>query len=575
MRGWCDAIGQLAARLLPARSANLTRRNNSMWQRLFLNRILRMPARSFLPCAAAVALALLVQGCARDSDHGDPRAQKSTPLRRSVGGEPVSLDPQRVGDTFSFEVLRDLFEGLTAESTTGEIVPGMADGWSVTDAGKRYRFRLRRDGKWSNGEGISADDFVRGLRRAVEPAVRGPHAELLLPVRGAPEISAGGAEPSSLGVTAPDPGTVGIVVSAPAPYFPAILSNAVAYPAYRQTTPPGVPGTALISNGAYRLVRWTPGSAIELERNPYYWDAGSVLIPRVDYVALSDSNVELLRYRAGQLDMTSFVPSQQLESLRRQLPAEVQIRAQLAVVYYVFNLDHGPLRAAPRLREALSLAIDREKLSDAVLKGGQVAAYGFVPPGIQGYEGPSYAWREDGVEARLARALALYRAAGYSAARPLQLRILCPEDDTLRKVALAVSSMWHEALGIEVTPTFLEYRAFLAARNQRGEWDVVSDGWNADYPDPGNFLGIFASRGAQNDAGFADPEFDRVMAAAGAEADGARRLALLATAERRLLEAYPVAPLYFAVSRRLVKPRVEGAVLSPMNHNYSKYLSLR
>ena len=451
----------------------------------------------------------------------------------------------------------------------------MADGWSVTDGGTKYQFRLRHDGKWSNGEPVSADDFVRGLRRAVDPAVHSPNAELLTPIRGAAEIIAGRAAPSSLGVAAPGPWTVEISLSAPAPYFPAILSNAVAYPAYRQASQPGVQGAAVVSNGAYRLVRWTPGSAIELERNPYYWDVASVAIPRVDYVALADSNVELLRYRAGQLDMTSFVPSQQLESLRQQLPAEVQVRAQLAVVYYVFNLDRGPLRGAARLREALSLAIDRDRLSAAVLKGGQVPAYAFVPPGIQGYEGPAYGWRTEDFESRVARARALYRASGYSPARPLQLRILCPDDDTLRKVALAVGAMWHEALGIEVTPTFLEYRAFLAARNQRGDWDVVSDGWNADYPDPGNFLGIFARRGAQNTAGFADPEFDRLMAAVGAEADGARRLALLASAESRLLEAYPVAPLYFAVSRRLVKPRVEGAVLSPMNHNYSKYLSLR
>jgi oligopeptide transport system substrate-binding protein len=532
-----------------------------------------MRARPFLGWTSAVALALLVQACSGDSDRGSARSAMSIGIHRSVGGEPVSLDPQRVGDTFSFEVLRDLFEGLTAESASGEVVPGMADRWSVTNAGKTYQFRLRRDGKWSNGEPISADDFVRGLRRAVDPAVHGPNAELLTAIRGAPDIIAGRAQPTSLGVAAPDPWTVEIELSAPAPYFPAILSNAVAYPAYRQATEPGA--QALVSNGAYRLVRWTPGNAIELERNPYYWDAASVLIPRVDYVAISDSNVELLRYRAGQLDMTSFLPSQQLESLRQQLPAEVQVRAQLAVVYYVFNLDRGPLRESARLREALSLAIDREKLSAAVLKGGQVAAYGFVPPGIQGYEGPAYGWRADGIDARLARAVALYRASGYSAARPLRLRILCPEDDTLRRVALAVSAMWHEALGVEVTPTFMEYRAFLAARSQRGEWDVVSDGWNADYPDPGNFLGIFASRGAQNTAGFADPEFDRLMSAVGAEADGARRLALLATAESRLLEAYPIAPLYFAVSRRLVKPRIEGAVLSPMNHNYSKYLSLR
>jgi oligopeptide transport system substrate-binding protein len=150
-----------------------------------------------------------------------------------------------------------------------------------------------------------------------------------------------------------------------------------------------------------------------------------------------------------------------------------------------------------------------------------------------------------------------------------------PADDPLRRVAIAVAAIWRETLGVETALTELEYRAFLAMRADRDRWDVLSHGWNADYPDPGNFLGIFTRASAQNDAYYADAAFERLMATASADPDGARRLEELAAAERRLLADYAVAPLYFAVTRRLVKPRVEGAVLSPMNHNYSKYLSLR
>ena len=424
---------------------------------------------------------------------------------------------------------------------------------------------------------MAAEDFVRGLRRAVDPASQSPNAALLEMIEGARAVIAGRAPIEAFGVRAIDPSTVEITLYAPAPYFPAILANPIAYPRFSGANPPDGPAERppLVSNGAYRLAKWTPGSGISLVRNPHYWDAANVAIPGVEYVVIADSNAELTRYRAGQLDMTSFVPSQQLDTLRALRPAELQLKAQLAVVYYAFNLSHAPFQNAGGLREALSLVIDREQLVAGVLRGGQVPAYRFVPPGIPGYEGASYAWRTDTHASRLAHARSLYRDAGYSAARPLRLRLLCPEDDTLRKVALAVASMWHEALGVEATPVFLEYRAFLAAREQRGEWDVISHGWNADFPDPGNFLDIFASGSPQNDARLKDPDFDRLLAAVAGEADGARRLELLAGAEARLLDDYAVAPIYYAVSRRLVSPRIAGAVLSPMNHNYSKYLSFR
>jgi oligopeptide transport system substrate-binding protein len=492
-------------------------------------------------------------------------------------GEPTALDPQRAGDTMSFEVLRDLFEGLTSESASGEVIPGVAQDWSVSSDGLRYDFILRPDARWSNGDIVTSDDFVAALQRAVDPATGCPEAELLLPIRGAAEAIAGKAPPRSLAVRAEGPGNLSIELTAPAPYFPAILANAVAYPLYRGSRPAGAPAARgpAVSNGAYVLAEWMLGSKLVLRRNPSYWDARHVAIAEVDYLPAADSNAELARYRADELDLTSTIPGQQLEALRAAQPGEVQVRPQLAVIYYAFNLDRPPFRDAPGLREALSLAIDRETLTAGVLRAGEVPAYSFVPPGIGGYPDTGYAWHAETRESRLARARALYRAAGFGADRPLRLRLVHPADDTLRKVAIAVAAMWHEALGVDTTLADLEYRAFLALRDDRERWDVLSHGWNADYPDPGNFLGIFTRGSAQNDAHLADGEFERLLAAAAADPDGARRLEELAAAERRLLADYAVAPLYFPVSRRLVKPRVAGAVLAPMNHNYSKYLSLR
>jgi oligopeptide transport system substrate-binding protein len=467
-----------------------------------------------------------------------------------------------------------LFEGLSSESPTGEIVPGTAESWSVTPDGTRYRFIIRAAARWSDGQPVTAEDYARGLRYAVDPATQSPGAELLALVQGAPAILAGRARPDSLGITVVDPRTLEIVLSGPAPYFPSILANAVAYP--RRSEPAGAAtgGAPLVSNGAYRLTEWRPGAGLTLDRNPAYWDAGHVAVPRIEYVPIADSATEYLRYRAGALDVTGSVPAPEFAALRRDLSRELQVAPQLAVVYYTFNLDSPPFRDAPGLREALSLVVDRERLTEGVLLAGQVPAYGFVPPGIGRYARAEYPWRKDPVTNRLARARALYQSAGYSREKPLRIRLLCPEDDSLRKVALAATAMWREALGVEVTPVFLEYRSFLSTRAQRGEWEVVSDGWNADYPDPGNFLGIFRSGSPQNDAALADPDFDELLEAAAREPDADRRLAVLARAEARLNGDYAVAPLYYVVTRRLVKPRVLGATLSPMNHNYSRYLAL-
>jgi oligopeptide transport system substrate-binding protein len=330
-----------------------------------------------------------------------------------------------------------------------------------------------------------------------------------------------------------------------------------------------------VSNGAYRLVEWVPGGKLVLERNDRYWGARDVAIATVEYLPAADAVAELARYRAGEIDVTSSVPSTQVEALRGALPGELQVRPQLAVIYYAFNLDRPPFRDAPGLREALSLAIDREMLTARVLGAGEVPAYTFVPPGILGYADVGDETRHEPRSSQLGRARSLYRAAGYDARRPLKLRLVLPADDTLRRVAIAVIAMWHEALGVDTELVELEYRAFLATRSDRASWDVRSHGWNADYPDPGNFLGIFRRGSPQNDAYLDDPEFDRRMAAAAAEPDGARRLELLAAAEQRLLGDHAVAPLYFPTTRRLVKPWVEGAVLAPMNHTYSKYFSLR
>ena len=406
-----------------------------------------------------------------------------------------------------------------------------------------------------------------------------PWAALMSVIRNANDIIDGKAAPEALAVTSSAPNELTIQLDHPAPYFTALLSQYIAYPLHRATFAKFGEHYAkagqLVSSGAYRLAAELPGGVIRLERNPYYWAAERVAIPSVEYLPLPDAQAELTRFRAGGLDMTSVVPASDFEWVRKTMPDQLQVRPQLGLYFFAFNLTHPPFNDQPILREALSLALDRELLSERVLKAGQVPAYSFVPPGIAGYEQATYGWATEPPESRHQRAQLLYKRAGFGPGHPLKIRLLYSQAETIRNVSIAAAAQWHEVLGAQVELEDMEFRAFIAKRGERASWDVLVDGWVADYPDPGNFLELFRSNGPQNDPGMHDADYDRLLDLATAQPDPARRLELYRNAEQRLLASYAVAPVYYIVSRRLVRPGVEGATLSPMNHNYTKHLSLK
>ena len=521
----------------------------------------------------SIALGALLIACGSR----EPRAAQSV-LRRGLGGDVSTLDPQKAGDSFSEEVVRDLFEGLTSETADGEVVPALAESWAVTGDGRTYTFELRRAARWSNGDPVTSDEVVAGLRRGVDPAVASPAASLLRPIEHAAEIIAGTMKPDTLGVSASGPQTVVIHLVHPTPYLPMLLARCVAFPVHgpslrrfgEQFTSPA----NLVSNGPYRLEAIAPNTKVSLIRNPAYWDASHIAVDRVEHYVIADAAAQLLRYRANELDMTSSVPAARFEWAQHELGPELQVRPQLAVIYLAFNLQGGPLKAGAKLREALALAIDREAFTARVLRAGQVPAYAFVPPGIPGYAAVTYSWQADTREARLERARRLYRESGYSAARPLAIRVLYSEDEALRNTALTAAAAWKEALGVEVDLQQREFKTFLAERGDRTKWDVLVSGWGADFQDPSNFLEVFRGHAAANEPGLADSDFDRLLDLADAEPRASERLALLGSAERRLNDSYAVAPVYYPVLRRLVKPGVQGATLNPMGHNYSRTLRL-
>jgi oligopeptide transport system substrate-binding protein len=510
----------------------------------------------------------------RQSVHDANTLQNRQFLRRGIGGEPASLDPGDAVDTFSFELLDDLYEGLTAESSDGAIVPGVATSWSVNESGKQYRFELRHDARWSNGDRVRAGDFVTAWRRVLDPKRGSPVADILRPIAGAAAIIAGRAPPNSLGVSAERDDLLVVNLEQPAPYLPQLLTHSATFPVYSEAAAKSHAPHTWVSNGPYVLSRWTTGAGLSLTRNPSYWDLGRVRIANVDYIPVSDDNAELRQYRAGQLDITESVPPAALASIRMERPNELYVAPFLGTAYYALNLQVGQFRKNLNLRKSLAMAIDRKVLLSTILPFGQRPAYGFVPIGTWNYDPQSWEWKDLTDSERVAEARRLYSLAGYSFSTPLRFRLLINSNASIRQVAIAIASMWKQTLGIETELIDEEYRVFLQSRKDSSRWDVARLGWIADYNDAANFLDIFRSRSPNNNARYASEEFEDLVDRAAASADPLYRRSLLEAAEKLMLSDYPIIPIYFYSAKRLIKPYVKGAQTNALNRLYSKHLTI-
>lgn len=494
-------------------------------------------------------------------------------LRRGLAGEPASLDPAAATDNFSTQVIQDLYEGLTGESPTGEVVPGVASSWTVDSTGTTYTFHLRPDARWSNGQSVRANEFVTAWRRVIDPAQRSPVSNELGILKGATAIIAGLRPPTSLEVTAPSDDVLIVNLEQPAPYFPQVLAHSAAFPVYSDAIARTHDPRTWVSNGPFILYDWRPGASLELTRNRAYWDSANVKIEHVEYQITPDQNSQFFAYRAGQLDMTDTVPPNAIDSLRREHPKELVIAPYLATAYFGLNTVTGPLHRNLKLRKALSMAIDRRRLVTALALG-QIGAYGFVPPGTWNYVPQRLEWATLDDAHRVAEARRLYKEAGYTLDAPLRLRLLFNSSPSIKQTAIMIAAMWKEELGIDTTLTDEEFRVFLQSRRDKKKWDVVRLAWTADYNDASNFLDIFRRTSANNDTGYANQIFERYLDDSANTADQEIRRTLLEEAERTMLADYPVIPLYFFVSKRLVKPYVLGVKPNALDRVGSKSLTV-
>lgn len=505
-------------------------------------------------------------------------ASAGSPLRIGNGPEPESLDPQRMSSVSALNIVRDLYEGLTRIAADGRTVPAAARGWAIADHGLRYTFELRAGLRWSNGAPLTASDFVDSLRRAVDPATGSPFAQLLSPIANADAITRGDAPVSMLAVWALSPTRLQILLKQPTPYFLSLLAHPVSFPVYGPALMQYGRGFArpgrLISNGAYRLDDWRVQAQIDLRRNVHYWDDAHTKIDHVQYLPTDDIASELKRYRANEIDVTSEIPLVQAPELRTQFGAQLHVAPYLGSYYYGFNVQRPPFAGNRNLRLALSLAIDRELIVTKVMNGLAQPAYGWVPPGVAHYRAQSPVWATWTQPQRVAEARRLYAAAGYSADHPLHIELRYNTHDDHKRIATVVAAMWKQWLGVETTLINEENKVFLAQRHMRRVTQVFRASWIGDYDDPASFLDVLTSGNGRNDMGWQDARYDALIANAASEANEVARADLLEQAERRALDDMPFIPIYWYVSKHLVKPRVQGWHDNLLDYHYSKDLGL-
>ena len=534
-----------------------------------------------------LALILLIAAVA------DPaRAQV---LERGNGPEPSTLDAHKCPEVACGNILRDLYEGLVGEDAAGRTIPGLATDWNVAPDGRTWTFHLRPDARWSNGEVLDAAQVVASFRRAFAPATAASFAAQFDALANATAVQAGTLPAERLGVAAPDARTVVFTLTRSVD-LPELLRLPIAYPVYlpglqahgAQHTRPG----NLVSNGAYRLRDWRPQANLTLERNPHYRERAPIATVR--FQVTEDASSELQRFAAGDLHSTETVPPQPLASLRERFGTQLRIGPYLGTMWLGLNLTQPPLGvrgatgdACPRagrrvdpcaralyLRQALSLALDRDILTRHVTALGESPAFAIVPPGVPGYAPPQPRVARRTQAQREALARTLYAAAGYSRERPVELELRYNTSTPLRRLTLAASAMWREVLGARVTLRNEEWKVFVGNRQRRVITQVFRGGWIADVADARNFLANFRSDSLTNWSGVADPHFDALLATADAAPDLAARSRALRDAEARLLARQVVVPIYHYSSKHLVRPEVHGFVANALDHHPSRFLSL-
>jgi oligopeptide transport system substrate-binding protein len=525
-----------------------------------------------------LGFAMLAGGC-RPRETAVERGVREQVLHRGFSPDIADLDPHVAMMVSDYGVISAFFEGLVAEDPRDlHPVPGVAERWTVSADGLTYTFHLRSNARWSNGDPITAPDFLASWRRALTPSFGCDNANLMYVVRGAADFHQGRATRfSDVGFAAPDARTVVITLERPTPYFLSLLQHWVWWPVHFPTLEkagdPYARGTrwtrpeTFVGNGPFRLREWTIGQRIVGERSETYWDAASVRLRELRLYPMEDINAEERAFRGGQLHVTEAVPAAKIDAYRASPSGELRMDPALGTYFYRLNVTH-PSLASAELRRALAQAVDREAIVTRILRGTQVASAAFTPGGLAGYEPPR------GLEYDPDAARASLAAAGYPGGKGApELELLFNSSENHRAIAEALQEMWRRELGLSVRLVSMEGKTVLDAR-RTGQFQLLRSSGVGDYADPMTFLAVWRGASGNNYTGWRSPAYEALLDQAERTPSEAERATRLREAETLLLSEAPLIPLYRYTHVYLLHPQVRGWYSNPMGRHPYKHVWL-
>ena len=494
----------------------------------------------------------------------------------SLLDEFTTADPQMVEDVSGSYFVRDLFEGLMNQDADGNLIPGVATGYTTNDAKDVYTFTLRDNARWSDGNPVTAHDFVYAWRRLADPATASPYSWFadIMALENVGAVMSGESPPEALGIRALDNHTLEVRLTASLPYFAAMTTHASTFPSPQWTvrtfgdgwTKPG----NIVGNGAYVLTEHIPNETATRERNTMYWNNDATIIDKVVTLVINDENTDFTRWEAGETDKGA-VPSGQYPRLKAEYPDEAISFPRLCTYYMTFNLSPSGPEAFKdvRVRQALSYALDRSVVTDKVLQGGQIQAFTFTPGATAGFEVPAVAFGQMTQDERNAKATVLMAAAGYGPDNPLKFEYMYNTSEGHKKIAIAAQQMWKETLGAEATLANQEWKTFLKTRGGQN-FDVARGGWCGDYNEASTFLDLMTTPSGYNDGKFSNAEVDELMTSARTMSDATSNYTRV---EEIMANEMPIIPVYHYTGVFMLRNNLKGWPFNNVEQNvYSRDL---
>ena len=535
---------------------------------------------NFLPKSLAVGfvLASFASASVLAATHpvtGETLADDQT-FTYSMLDEFTTADPQMVEDVEGSYFVRDLFEGLMNQDSDGNLIPGVATGYTTNEAKDIYTFTLRDNAMWSDGNPVTAHDFVYAWRRLADPATASPYSWFadIMALENVGAVMSGDSPTSALGVTALDNHTLEVRLTASLPYFAAMTTHASTFPSPQwrvrtfgdDWTKPG----NIVGNGAYVLTEHIPNETATRERNSLYWNNDATIIDKVVTLIMNDENTDFTRWEAGETDKGA-LPSGQYPRLKVKYPDEAISFPRLCTYYMTFNLSPSGPEAFKdvRVRQALSYALDRSVVTDKILQGGQIQAFTFTPGTTAGFEVPSVAFGEMSQDQRNVNAKLLLAAAGYGPDNPLKFEYLYNTSEGHKKIAIAAQQMWKETLGAEATLANQEWKTFLKTRGGQN-FDVARGGWCGDYNEASTFLDLMTTPSGYNDGKFSNAEVDELMISARTMSDATSNYTRV---EEIMANEMPIIPVYHYTGVFMLRNNLKGWPFNNVEQNvYSRDL---